>query len=66
KLDARRFIAFNSFGGIAWASIMVFGAYLFFRSLYNLMGQVGLILLAFVPFLAFALCLFMLRPTARL
>ncbi len=66
KLDARRFIAFNAFGGMAWASIMGFGAYLCGRSIENLMGPVGLSLLAFVLFGAVALWLFMRRHEARL
>ncbi|MEE7469441.1 hypothetical protein MOF8_23505 [Methylobacterium oryzae] len=66
KLDARRFMAFNALGGVAWASIMGFGAYLCGRSIENVMGPVGLGLLAFVLLGAVALWLFMRRHEARL
>lgn len=66
KLDARRFFAFNALGGVAWASIMGFGAYLCGRSIENVMGPVGLGLLAFVLLGAVALWLFMRRHEARL
>ncbi|MDH3029830.1 DedA family protein [Methylobacterium fujisawaense] len=66
KLDARRFFAFNALGGVAWASIMGFGAYLCGRSIENVMGPVGLGLLAFVLMGAVALWLFMRRHEARL
>ncbi len=66
KLDVRRFFAFNALGGIAWASIMGFGAYLCGRSIENVMGPVGLGLLAFVLMGAVALWLFMRRHEARL
>ena len=66
KLDARRFFAFNALGGVAWASIMGFGAYLCGRSIENVMGPVGLGLLAFVLLGAIALWLFMRRHEARL
>jgi membrane protein DedA with SNARE-associated domain len=66
KLDARRFFAFNALGGVAWASIMGFGAYLCGRSIENVMGPVGLGLLAFVVLGAVALWLFMRRHEARL
>lgn len=66
KLDARRFFAFNALGGVAWASIMGFGAYLCGRSIENVMGPVGLGLLAFVLIGAVALWLFMRRHEARL
>lgn len=66
KLNARRFMAFNALGGVAWASIMGFGAYLCGRSIENIMGPVGLGLLAFVIFGAVALWLFMRRHEARL
>ncbi|MET3486152.1 membrane protein DedA with SNARE-associated domain [Methylobacterium sp. 1973] len=66
KLDARRFMAFNAFGGVAWASIMGFGAYLCGRSIENIMGPVGLSLLALVLIGAVALWLFMRRHEARL
>ncbi|TXN41302.1 DedA family protein [Methylobacterium sp. WL7] len=66
KLDARRFMFFNAVGGIAWASIMGFGAYLCGRSIENVMGPVGLGLLAFVLLGAVALWLFMRRHEARL
>ncbi|PVY94277.1 membrane protein DedA with SNARE-associated domain [Methylobacterium radiotolerans] len=66
KLDARRFFAFNALGGVAWASIMGFGAYLCGRSIENVMGPVGLGLLGFVLLGAVALWLFMRRQEARL
>ncbi|SEG31493.1 membrane protein DedA, SNARE-associated domain [Methylobacterium sp. 190mf] len=66
KLDARRFMAFNALGGVAWASIMGFGAYLCGRSIENVMGPVGLGLLAFVLLGAVALWMFMRRHEARL
>ncbi|MCJ2099389.1 DedA family protein [Methylobacterium sp. E-046] len=66
KLDARRFMAFNALGGVAWAAIMGFGAYLCGRSIENVMGPVGLGLLAFVLLGAVALWLFMRRHEARL
>ncbi|MBP1178541.1 membrane protein DedA with SNARE-associated domain [Methylobacterium sp. PvR107] len=66
KLDARRFFAFNALGGVAWAAIMGFGAYLCGRSIENVMGPVGLGLLAFVLLGAVALWLFMRRHEARL
>ena len=66
KLDARRFMAFNALGGVAWASIMGFGAYLCGRSIENVMGPVGLGLLAFVLLGAVGLWLFMRRHEARL
>ena len=66
KLDARRFMAFNALGGVAWASIMGVGAYLCGRSSENVMGPVGLGLLAFVLLGAVALWLFMRRHEARL
>jgi membrane protein DedA with SNARE-associated domain len=66
KLHARRFMAFNALGGVAWASIMGFGAYLCGRSIENVMGPVGLGLLAFVLLGAVALWLFMRRHEARL
>lgn len=66
KLDARRFFAFNALGGVAWASIMGFGAYLCGRSIENVMGPVGLGLLAFVLLGAVALWVFMRRHEARL
>jgi membrane protein DedA with SNARE-associated domain len=66
KLDSRRFMAFNALGGVAWASIMGFGAYLCGRSIENVMGPVGLALLALVLLGAVALWLFMRRHEARL
>ncbi|MHC2107106.1 MULTISPECIES: DedA family protein [unclassified Methylobacterium] len=66
KLDARRFMFFNAVGGVAWASIMGFGAYLCGRSIENVMGPVGLALLAFVLLGAVALWMFMRRHEARL
>ena len=66
KLDARRFMAFNALGGVAWASIMGFGAYLCGRSIENVMGPVGLGLLACVLLGAVGLWLFMRRHEARL
>ena len=66
KLDARRFMFFNAVGGVAWASVMGFGAYWCGRSIEHVMGPVGLALLAFVVFGGIALWLFMRRHEARL
>ncbi|WP_232629857.1 DedA family protein [Methylobacterium sp. Leaf118] len=66
KLDARRFFVFNGLGGIAWASIMGFGAYWCGRSIEHIVGPVGLALLAFVVFGGLALWLFMKRHEERL
>ncbi|UMY15814.1 DedA family protein [Methylobacterium organophilum] len=66
KLDARRFMLFNGLGGVAWASIMGFGAYFCGRSIEHIVGPVGLALLAFVIFGGLALWLFMRRHEERL
>ena len=66
KLDARRFMLFNGLGGVAWASIMGFGAYFYGRSIEHIVGPVGLALLAFVVFGGLALWLFMRRHEERL
>ncbi|GJE28573.1 DedA family protein [Methylobacterium organophilum] len=66
KLDARRFMLFNGLGGVAWASIMGFGAYFCGRSIEHIVGPVGLALLAFVVFGGLALWLFMRRHEERL
>ena len=66
KLDARRFMVFNGLGGVAWASIMGFGAYWCGRSIEHIVGPVGLALLAFVIFGGLALWLFMKRHEERL
>ncbi|GEP08466.1 DedA family protein [Methylobacterium gnaphalii] len=66
KLDARRFMIFNGLGGVAWASIMGFGAYFCGRSIEHIVGPVGLALLAFVVFGGLALWLFMRRHEQRL
>jgi membrane protein DedA with SNARE-associated domain len=66
KLDARRFMIWNGLGGIAWASIMGFGAYSCGRSIEHIVGPIGLALLAFVVFGGLALWLFMRRHEQRL
>ncbi|KQT61653.1 hypothetical protein ASG52_01870 [Methylobacterium sp. Leaf456] len=66
KLDARRFFIFNGLGGVAWASIMGFGAYWCGRSIEHIIGPIGLGLLAFVVFGGLALWLFMKRHEERL
>ena len=66
KLDARRFFVFNGLGGVAWASIMGFGAYWCGRSIEHIIGPIGLGLLAFVVFGGLALWLFMKRHEERL
>lgn len=66
KLDARRFFLFNGLGGVAWASIMGFGAYWCGRSIEHIIGPIGLGLLAFVVFGGLALWLFMKRHEERL
>ena len=66
KLDARRFFIFNGLGGVAWASIMGFGAYWCGRSIEHIIGPIGLGLLAFVIFGGLALWLFMKRHEERL
>ena len=66
KLDARRFMIFNGVGGVAWAAIMGFGAYLCGRSIEHVVGPVGLALLAVVIFGGLALWLFVKRHEERL
>lgn len=66
KLDARRFMIFNGLGGVAWASVMGFGAYACGRQIEHIAGPVGLTLLAIVVFGGFALWLFVRRHEARL
>ena len=66
KLEIRRFMAFNAVGGVAWASIMGFGAYLCGRSIEHIVGPVGIALLAFVIFGSVALWRFMRRHETRL
>jgi membrane protein DedA with SNARE-associated domain len=66
QFDARRFFLFNAAGGLAWASLMGFGAYLCGRSIEHVVGPIGLGLLAFVVFGGIALWLFVRRHEARL
>ena len=66
RLDVRRFMLFNGLGGLAWASLMGFGAYLGGRSIEHIAGPVGLALLALVVFGGIALWLFARRHEARL
>ncbi|HMO28966.1 DedA family protein [Enterovirga sp.] len=66
RLDSRRFMFFNAVGGIAWASLMGFGAYLCGRSIEHVVGPIGLTLLALVIFGSVALWRFMRRHEARL
>ncbi len=66
QFDARRFFLFNAAGGIAWASLMGFGAYLCGRSIEHVVGPIGLTLLAVVVFGGIALWLFVRRHEARL
>ena len=39
-----RFLAFNAAGGIVWASLYGFGAYLFGRSIHKVVGPIGIAL----------------------
>ncbi|WP_298961332.1 DedA family protein [uncultured Methylobacterium sp.] len=66
QFDARRFFLFNAAGGIAWASLMGFGAYVCGRSIEHIAGPVGLAMLAIVVFGGIALWLFVRRHEARL
>ncbi|GJD49246.1 putative membrane protein [Methylobacterium crusticola] len=66
QFDARRFFLFNAAGGIAWASLMGFGAYSCGRSIEHVAGPVGIGLLALVVFGGVALWLFVRRHEARL
>ncbi len=66
QFDARRFFLFNAAGGIAWASLMGFGAYLCGRSIEHVVGPIGLALLAIVVLGGIALWLFVRRHEARL
>ncbi len=66
KLDSRRFMFFNGVGGVAWASLMGFGAHFCGRKIEHIVGPIGLALLAFVIFGGLALWLFMRRHEQRL
>ncbi|KMO27517.1 DedA family protein [Methylobacterium aquaticum] len=66
QFDARRFFLYNAAGGIAWASLMGFGAYLCGRSIEHVVGPIGLALLAIVVLGGIALWLFVRRHEARL
>ena len=66
KLDARRFMVSNALGGIAWASLMGFGAYWCGRSIETVAGPIGIVLLGVVVFGGLALWLFMRRHEQRL
>ncbi|MEH3145859.1 MAG: DedA family protein [Methylobacterium frigidaeris] len=66
QFDARRFFLFNAAGGVAWASLMGFGAYFCGRSIEHIAGPVGLTMLAVVVFGGIALWLFVRRHEARL
>lgn len=66
RLETHRFMVFNAVGGVAWASLMGFGAYLCGRSIEHVVGPIGIALLAFVIFGSVALWRFMRRHEARL
>jgi len=44
RMDWRRFLVFNATGGILWASVYGFGAFLFGRRLTNTLSSVGFLL----------------------
>lgn len=66
QFDARRFLAFNAAGGLAWASLMGFGAYFCGRSVEHIAGPVGLAMFGVVVAGAVALWLVLRRHEARL
>jgi membrane protein DedA with SNARE-associated domain len=66
QFDARRFFAFNAAGGLAWASLMGFGAYFCGRSVEHIAGPVGLGMFGVVVAGAVALWLVLRRHEARL
>ena len=66
QFDARRFFAFNAAGGVAWASLMGFGAYCCGRSIEHIAGPAGLVMLGVVIAGGLALWLVLRRHEARL
>lgn len=66
RLDSGRFMLFNGLGGVAWASLMGFGAYFCGRKIEHVVGPIGLGLLALVIFGGLALWMFMRRHEQRL
>lgn len=66
QLETRRFVFFNAVGGVAWATIMGFGAYWCGRSIEHVMGPIGLALLGTVILGSVLLWRFMRRHEDRL
>jgi len=62
----RPFFLFNALGGIAWASIIGFGAYWCGRSIENIIGPAGIALFSVVILSSVALWMFFKRHERRL
>jgi membrane protein DedA with SNARE-associated domain len=66
RYPSRQFFLFNALGGVAWATIIGFGAYWCGRAIQDVMGPVGFAMLALFALSSVVLWKFFKRHEARL